>query len=385
MVLSVLTLVFLIAYIGLMSMYLIGWYRQKDTVIKDHYTPQTFVSIVISARNELLHIERLLKSIFQNSYPLHLFEVIVVDDFSEDNTAALIENFKQNYPLKLIRLSDRLSNNERLNSYKKKAIEIAINEAKGKLIITTDADCSVPTTWIDTFVNIYQSNKARFIIAPVVYSNLSKQKMSFLLMPFQSLDFLTMQGITAALADKSWSSMCNGANLAFEKKAFYEVGGYKGIDHIASGDDMLLMHKIRSQYPDAVYYLKHTDAIVATQPPHTWSAFFNQRIRWASKSDKYQEKKMTLMLAIVYGFNLCLTMLSIGCCFNNFYLKILISTLLLKTFVEIIFLIPVTLFFKKSKWLWLFPLLQPFHIIYIVLSGFLGKFGTYQWKGRAVR
>ena len=63
------------------------------------------------------------------------------------------------------------------------------------------------------------------------------------------MDFMVLQGITGAAVYKKKMSMCNGANLAYEKKAFYEVNGFAGIDHIASGDDMLLMHKIWKQYP----------------------------------------------------------------------------------------------------------------------------------------
>ena len=70
------------------------------------------------------------------------------------------------------------------------------------------------------------------------------------------MDFMVLQGITGAVVYKNNLSMCNGANLAYEKKAFYEVNGFAGIDHIASGDDMLLMHKIWKKYPDRVHYLK---------------------------------------------------------------------------------------------------------------------------------
>lgn len=67
--------------------------------------------------------------------------------------------------------------------------------------------------------------------------------------------------------------MCNGANLAYEKTAFDKVNGFTGIDNIASGDDMLLMHKIWKHYPDRVHYLKSKAAIVTTQPMKTWKTF----------------------------------------------------------------------------------------------------------------
>src|ERR1700741_4803978 len=110
------------------------------------------------------------------------------------------------------------------------------------------------------------------------------------------MDFLVLQGITGASVTKKIHSMCNGANLAYEKKIFYEVNGFAGIDHIASGDDMLLMHKIAKIYPGRIGYLKSTEAIVNTQPMATWPDFFNQRIRWASKATHYNDKRIFWVL-----------------------------------------------------------------------------------------
>ena len=90
--------------------------------------------------------------------------------------------------------------------------------------------------------------------------------------------------------------MCNGANLAYERKLFYEVDGFAGIDHIASGDDMLLMHKIAKKYPGKIYYLKSVDAIVSTHPMQSWKQFFNQRIRWASKATHYDDKRIFFVM-----------------------------------------------------------------------------------------
>ena len=102
---------------------------------------------------------------------------------------------------------------------------------------------------------------------------------------------MTLQGITGASVYKKFHSMCNGANLAYEKKAFNDAGGFEGIDNIASGDDMLLMHKIQKIYPDRIKYLKSADVVVQTQPQETLKDFMNQRIRWASKADKYPTGK----------------------------------------------------------------------------------------------
>lgn len=181
----------------------------------------------------------------------------------------------------------------------KKAIEIAIGIASGDLIVTTDADCTAPPDWIRCLASCQYRQKAVFIAAPVKIDAVPT-----LLSIFQSLDFMTLQGITGASVFKRFHSMCNGANLAYEKKVFYEVGGFKGIDNLASGDDMLLMHKIATRYPDQVFFVKSKSAIISTQASETWKSFFQQRIRWASKADKYEDKRIFAVLVLVYFLNL---------------------------------------------------------------------------------
>jgi len=193
--------------------------------------------------------------------------------------------------------------------------------------------------------------------------------------------------------------MCNGANLAYTKKAFEEVGGFTGIDNIASGDDMLLMHKIYKRYPDKVMFLRSKEVIVQTTPVNSIKDFFNQRIRWASKASKYDDKRIFAVLLIVYLFNLALIVLPVFALFKNEILDIrlypfsfLISVfelwlflIIIKTVIELFFLYPVAKFFGKQGMLWAFPLMQPFHILYTVIAGWLGRFGSYSWKERNVK
>lgn len=181
--------------------------------------------------------------------------------------------------------------------------------------------------------------------------------------------------------------MCNGANLAYTRRAFDAVNGFKGIDNIASGDDMLLMHKIALQFPGGIAYLKSPEVIVQTAPVNTVKEFFNQRIRWASKADRYDDKRITWVLLLVYVFNLLLLILPIlSLLMADWYLfTYWILFLFLKTITELFFLSPVAKFFNNERLLFAFPLAQPFHIIYTVIAGWLGKFGSYKWKDRNVK
>jgi cellulose synthase/poly-beta-1,6-N-acetylglucosamine synthase-like glycosyltransferase len=356
------------------------------------HKPQTRISVIIPARNEEENIAVCLDSICNQSYPKELFEILVVDDHSTDNTATIVNSYADKN-VKLISLKDFIPAGE-INSYKKKAIEIAIAQSTGELIVTTDADCIVKENWLLTIAAFYEEYDPAFIAAPVSI-DCSNKFIEF----FQGLDFMTLQGITGASVYKKIHSMCNGANLAYTKKTFEEVGGFTGIDNIASGDDMLLMHKIYKLYPNKVMFLKSKAAIVQTAPVNSVKDFFNQRIRWASKADKYDDKRIFAVLLLVYLVNVMLVVLPVTAIFIKTIFKISlypftfvftvlelwIFLIIIKTIAELIFLMPVSKFFGKRSMLWLFPLMQPFHILYTIIAGWLGKFGSYRWKERKVK
>ena len=235
--------------------------------------------------------------------------------------------------------------------------------------------------WLKTISSFFEKHHPVMIVMPVVISHSS----SFI-QRFQSIDFMCLQGITGAAVFKNIHGMCNGANLAYSKKVFEELDGFKDINHIASGDDMMLMQKFSKKYSGGILYLKSEDVIVETIPTNTVREFLNQRIRWASKADKYQDKSLMPVLLIVYLLNLFTFILLINTLFfNNSYAMVVLIVLLSKTMVELFFLFPVAVFFNKQSSLWLFPFLQPFHILYTIIAGWLGKFGTYTWKERRVK
>jgi cellulose synthase/poly-beta-1,6-N-acetylglucosamine synthase-like glycosyltransferase len=374
----VLFIIFLmmVAYAVLIGYYHRGW-NQLPAYEPTGKSPVTFISVVIAARNEEKNINELLASLQQQDYPVSLFEIIIVDDHSTDNTWNLLQEMQATNPsLKNIKLE---AGTHATGAYKKLAIETGIRAAQGTLIVTTDADCRFAAGWLRTLAGFYEDKQAKFIAAPV-YMKHHKG----LLTVFQSLDFLTLQGITAASVYKRFHSMCNGANLAYERSAFFEVNGFAGIDHIPTGDDMLLMHKIYLRYPDKVFYLKASTAIVETEPVFSWPAFFHQRIRWASKADRYQDRRIFGVLMLVYFLNLSFLVLVVAAFWKSTWLFFLLLLMLAKILIEFPFVQSVARFFGQQRLMWYFPLLQPLHILYTIIAGWLGKFGSYKWKGRKV-
>lgn len=371
MILIYLTIGLFIPYAILILFYRSGW-DELEVFSAGEGEPHLKVSVIIAARNEEENIGKLLRSIDSQIYPKQLFEVIVVDDHSDDNTAAIAAGFSF---VKLIRLEF-----DNINSYKKKAIETGVAAASGDLVVITDADCIVQPGWLRTITAFKEKTNAVFVAAPVVI-----ESKPTLLQTFQALDFMVLQGITAASVQKRIHNMCNGANLAYERKAFFEVNGFAGIDHIASGDDMLLMQKISRRFPGHISYLLSKEAIVVTEPTKTWKEFFNQRIRWASKATDYNDIKIFSALFLVYFFNCALLALLIVGFWSPYSWIAFLGILPGKIAVELIFIYPVAKFYDKQRLLNFFPVFQPLHIVYTVIAGWLGTFGSFEWKGRTVK
>lgn len=352
----------------------------KPFTLSNDITNKTRFSIIIPARNEALNIEHCLLSVINQHYPKNLFEIIVVDDFSTDQTAdKVVAMQRDNANIRLIQLS-QMVNEKSLNSYKKKAIDIAIQSAAGDVIVTTDADCRIPANWLKLYNDYLVTTNSVFVAAPVFYTDNG----SFV-SKFQCLDFMSLQGITAASVAAGFHSMCNGANLAYRKDVYNEVGGFKGIDNIASGDDMMLMHKIFKKYASRVGYLFSADAVVLTKPMPTWKDFFNQRIRWASKADKFQDYRIVSVLALVYLLNLCLVLIPVAAIWYHNLIIWWLVFFAIKIIIELRFMSKIATFFAAEKLMKWFPVMQPFHIFYTIIAGWLGKFGAYKWKGRTVK
>jgi peptide/nickel transport system permease protein len=372
------TICLLAAYGVLMALYTRAYWSMRGFVASGK-SPITKFSVIIPARNEASNIEACIAGIRAQNYPSHLFEIIVVDDFSEDETAQKVLKIAQQHSnVHLLRLQD-FTKDENLVAYKKRAIEIAITQATGDWMVTTDADCSVTSHWLATYDAYIQEHDSVMVAAPVAYTNTG----SFLSI-FQVLDFISLQGITAAAVASGSHTLCNGANLCYSKEAFERVGKFSGIDHLPSGDDMLLMHKMKKSYPGKIGYLYAQDAVVTTAPSDTMGLFIQQRIRWASKASGYQDKIIFWILLLVYLLNFSLLVYLPINALQKGNIDNWLILMGCKTLIEIPFMYASAKFFKQQKLLWWFALMQPFHIVYTVVAGWFGTFGSYKWKGRTV-
>ncbi len=371
---SIISLLLTGLYLIILCYLITGWLSlKKPRVNLSNFT--TKVTVLIAARNEEESIHLTIEDILAQNYPKELTEIIIVDDHSTDRTAEIIGSYA-NSGVKLLQLNE----DKPLNSYKKKAISKAIERSTGDLMVATDADCRMGNKWLSTIVGYYEAESPVMISSPVSYFD---ERSLFERM--QSLEFSYLIGVGASFIGNKRASTCNGANLAYRKDIFYEVGGFKGIDDLASGDDELLLQKVAQRFPGSIGFTKLPEAIVYTHAKYNLSGFMQQRRRWASKSTRYKDKKIVALAVGIWLYNVCLLISAALSFFSTDIFKLLLLQLALKMSFEAIFLGPITRFFKRPALLLLTPLVSLAHIIYIVYIGLISNNTKYAWKGRMVR
>ncbi|WP_242693148.1 glycosyltransferase family 2 protein [Sabulibacter ruber] len=339
--------------------------------------PPVFFTVIIPVRNEAENILHLLQDLENQQYPTTHYEVIVVDDYSEDSTPHLVKQFQEKSALNLRLLFLSTFPGKR---QKKAALETGINHAKGDWIICTDGDCRVSPLWLSSFNHIRYQTQAKMVSGPVMYAPTKT-----IWQQLQALEFSALIGMGAASIALQKPTMCNGANLAYEKEAFYEVNGFEGNKQIPSGDDEFLLHKMHQRFPGKISFLKAKEAIVSTPAAQALSTFFQQRIRWASKWKHYTSSSSQLLALLVLAANVfVLTALAkaVGGTWSWWYFLLVIG---LKLGADALLLFQVLRFFGKKKLLSLIWLLQLVYVPYIVLTSVLGLTGRYQWKGRQLK
>ncbi len=345
----------------------------KDTNQKLHAVK---IAVIIPVRNEADNILNLLQDFENQSFDKSFFEIFVIDDFSTDQTFELVEDFaqKSNLNLNVFKL-----NQKNTISPKKSAITQAVNLTNAELILTTDGDSRVSRKHLQTFHDFYLiTQKPKFISAPVCFFSPKSFLEKILFVEFSSLI-----ATGSALIRFGKPSLCNGANLAFQKAAFLAVNGYQDFDQVPSGDDEFLLKKIAQKYPDQIQFLKSKNATVQTQPPDNLLSFYFQRKRWASKWKLHKGISVKILALFIFSFHLLNLGSGIGIVFGWFENPVwIIGHFLLKFSVECVFLMPSLIFFKQRKLFLYIIILQFIYSLYAVFFGVLANIGGYQWKDR---
>ncbi len=357
-------------YVMMISRILTGWERTPEWIIPKRHIPSTFTSIIIAARNEEKTIEKCINSILKSDFPTDLYEIIVVNDASTDNTSTILTQISSS------RL--RIINSEQ-NIGKKGALSLGIEKSKGDLIITTDADCESGHQWLLSIVSYYENSKARLIAAPVQYE-IDKS----LIQRFQYIDCINNMAVTANGILSNAYFMANGANLVYEKSLFMELGGFQRSEKIASGDDMFMIQEAAKLDPKSIRFLKSKEAIVYTQAEDSLGGLIQQRKRWATKTKFYSDKRIMKIQGYVFFFvmlllfNLGLSFFGTGLSFFGF-----LFGLFIKLSIDYMYLAKLQEYFKSKDVLKSFLPASLMFMVYIVIAAWWALFPSrYKWKNR---
>lgn len=348
-----------------------GWSRivkyQKDNGI----TSDIFFSLIIALRNEETNVVRLLHSLLNQSIKSTKFEVILVDDFSTDNTFNLINEYSKTHNhIKAYRLEGEPG--------KKSAILFGINCSKGSLILTSDADCTHHNEWLETIYSYYIKFKPKMILGPVL------MKSGTFFEKIQSLDFYSLMISSAGACGLNMPIMCNGANLAFEKKLIDEFPNPLKMN-LVSGDDVFLLLNVKSKYSKDIHFIKSDTAVVTTNPQNSLKNFVVQRQRWASKSTSYRDRDILITAFIVLFINCLLLINFILMIFDMRTWPLFLIPYLIKSLIDFIFIKKTLNIFKQSGLINYFFPAQLFNIILTIYTAISGISGSFIWKDRTYR
>lgn len=269
---------------------LINAFLKKNHTTKNTSKFNTF-SVIIAAKNEEKKLPRLLESLKNLEYPSDKYEIIFVDDNSNDKTYEIIEEFKNNFQnVSLIK-----SGNKEIPG-KKGALQVAVRQAKFDFIVTTDADSRVPKYWLQKInENIHSPNT--IIVGNVLFTSAN----SFI-GRFATYELLRNNFLTVALTKLNMPYTAIGANFCYPKDLLKKIGGFAAISQVLSGDDDLLLQKgLKLGYN--IDFLEDEDGTVFVIPPANFKEHFRRKVRHVSTSN-YYSFEIKVILALWHILNL---------------------------------------------------------------------------------
>ncbi len=358
-----------ILYCAIILYFYIGLFRIKSVNQKNRLT----VSVLVPARNEARNIEACLESLRNQTYPNDRFEVVVIDDHSTDETAQVVEKFisdKPNFRL----LHHR--NNGSQPTYKKQALNFAIQSVSSEIVMTIDADTIAQPFWVESMISQYDSRTG--MVAGLV--TFAREMEESLFHKMQTLEFAGIVFCGVGGVGNKNPLICNGSNLSYRMQAFRDAGGYEGNLHLPSGDDDLLLQNIHKNTDWKVRYSVAYETVNYTRPAKHLKSFLNQRARWASKSLHYPSKMLFPVLFSIYLYYALIFILLPFTVAGLFPVKFYLAGLLLKIVPEFLVMVKSMAVLRRRNLLLLFPLAQFFQVPYILYAGLMGFLNKFSWK-----
>jgi cellulose synthase/poly-beta-1,6-N-acetylglucosamine synthase-like glycosyltransferase len=344
------------------------------TVPIDSTRETPFVTVVLAARNEQDPIKRCVEAILAQDYPAARYEVIVVDDNSTDSTATVVESLAASR--KNVRLISAGKGPSFVRGGKPASLSNGIAEAKGEIILTTDADCVVPSSWITTMVRYLQPGVA-FVAGPV-----REAPGRSLLSKLAHLEMLGLVTTAAGLIGARRPIICNGANLGYTKSAFLSAQGYG--DNQQWCDDETLMQRIHERKLGEIVFVMSEKAVVTTSTQYTFGSFWKQRLRWSAKGGHYENVRLLLIVVGLFFFFLLSLLAGLTSIFVEQLRLWFFASFISKIVIDYWTLFVGARLLRDRVTASVFVVAELLHVPYIVLTAGLGQFVSFNWKGRTL-
>lgn len=355
----------LFTYAALLAAFTFASVRQRRN--KPDNSATIGISIVVALRNEENNVEALVKSLLVQQYPQELFEIILVDDHSTDDTISRIPTHPQ---VKVVRI-----NND--SQGKKAALKAGISAAQFPFAALTDADCRPTPFWLGSLASLINREEPTLIAGPV-----AMQHSQGLISAFQYWELEILQTVTHGSAALGFPTMCNGANLLISTTGYQNANLKEGKS--SSGDDMFLLHHFLKQNW-RVIFTRSSNAIVYTFPESTFMAMLQQQLRWASKSKHYQHPTTIALGIITFLTNAGLVLLTILTSLGRCTIELLLYAFWIKVMAEAASAyFPRQIVRGKKPSIFSFllsSLAMPFYATFVAIASTVVKI---RWKGRTI-
>jgi biofilm PGA synthesis N-glycosyltransferase PgaC len=326
------------------------------------------VSVIICARNEQKNLQENLSLVLEQDYPD--YEVIVVNDCSNDDSKYVLDEFALKYPhLKIVTIAEH----ERFRHGKKFAVTLGIKASGNEYLVFTDADCRPASNlWLARMQQNFSEN------AEIVIGYSPYQKFSGLvnkMIRFETF-YTALNYFSFALRGMPYMGV--GRNMAYTKSLFFKGKGFASHMHILSGDDDLFVNQHATKINTRIEI--HPDTHVWTDPKRTFSAYIKQKRRHLGAGKAYKAAhKRTLFVQAISGIAFYGLLIALICMQAQW--PMLLAAYLVRLIVQVIIYFPI---FKKLDYkdlIWWFPVLDLIYYIYILALNIIAVFNKeVKWR-----
>lgn len=361
---------FLVFYIYGISRFVFGINNLKRNRNKHLFT----VTLIVSIRNEEQNLPDLADCLLKQEYPRDKLQIILINDRSTDHSAEFIDNLAaKNNHVTAIHIHDIHEN----FAPKKRAIDRAVKQAAGEILLFTDADGRPGSNWISAMVENFDENTGMVLgYAPYFHSDNYKGLRNDLL----ALEYFSHAAVALATTGLNYPVTCVGTNLAYRKKVYEQLDGFGKFKSIHTGDDDLFLQRVREETEWEVAYATSPDSFVYNIPPETWRKFYNQRIRYGSKGFLYP-KRISATLVAFYLFNLFILFLAGLALKFPPAIAVFAGMFFMKALFDYHFLSNAARKLSHQKLLDRYWIAAILHVPYILYFGLMAQIQKFEWSG----